>query len=96
MNLKTLLGTKQFERNLTEDSDYGDVWDFKEKFFKFVVDFDLNVWKEDSCFIASDESGEMRYKKIKDFEWFQWKPYQKTEEEAVKNILNIQEEGENA
>ena len=86
MKLKTLLGPKE-----------GEIWTSKNKikniilrnkFNGLVKGLNLELFEEDGLLIASDDSGQILYKKVNDFEWFQWKPF--NFKKAAKDIFDLQ------
>lgn len=74
MKLEKLLGSKDKEI-WTSKRNKKDI-DLRKIFCNFVRAYNLEVFEEkDGLLIASDDSGQMLYKKILDFEWLQWKPF---------------------
>lgn len=92
ITLKEILGNKEFVLSYREKSNEPDWikagW-IKQKFKHFVWKYNLKVFEEAKTLIASDETGEIRFKQVLDFEWFQWKPYRISAEETAKEIFKL-------
>ena len=73
MRLETLLGYE--EHDIWTSKRKKDNIILKRKFCSLVKRFKLKVEKyEDGLLSAKDDSGEILYKKVMDYEWFCWKP----------------------
>jgi len=44
------------------------------KFKTLVKKHNLSVYEKEDCMVASDDSGEILFKKVLDYEWFLWSP----------------------
>ncbi len=74
MKLETLLGSEENDIWTSDRKKDGIV--LRLKFNSLVKRFKLDVSiEEDGLVMASDDSGVIYYKKVLDFEWFQWKPH---------------------
>lgn len=74
MKLETLFGQEPNE--MSSDQFKGENIILRNKFNGLVKRYNLELFQgKDGLLIASDDSGEILYKKIKDLEWFQWKPH---------------------
>lgn len=95
MTLQSLLETN-LESLLGDEEDEISSSDLKDKsiklinvFHSLIVRFDLELFQEgDDLFIATDESGELLYKKVMDQEWMQWKP-KITEDETITDLVEF-------
>ncbi len=90
MRLDTLFGPHTREM-WTSKSKFENI-DLDIRFKGLVNKYNLELFKgKDGLLMANDESGQILYKKVLDYEWFQWKPFSKFSiKDLAEYIYNIQ------
>lgn len=86
MSLQTLLGNKR--RELSTGKSRKLPISLKKKFDSLVKACDLEFYPEKNGLLrAGDDTGLIMYKKVKDFEWFGWEPW--NFEKIAEDIYNL-------